>query len=551
MSKLSLNDKAKNLLDYANENRKSGLFNDINIQVGNERFPCNKLVLSCYSSYFQAMFRSEMQEQYQDTVELQGFDGKYIKMLIDYMYGETIVINNENVVQVLGAADYVQLQDVKDFCIEYLKTSLSTTNCLDALTAYSLYMPESSRDHIYLFISDNFDAVFEQEKFKNLTTNDLTILLCKLNKNKVNPQSMFLAIISWVEHREEHRKDIFSSLFGLIDLSQLSAEFIENFVINNTFLEQNVKCLKSVLSAVTTKLKHAGIAGSNRNTSTKGCSAILCLGGVNKSSVAEVFSVSGKIGAKYPDLPKQVCWHRAVKVGNLIFCVGGDNADIFRSSMHHIDLTDGDRKWSEAASMIERRRFHAAAVFKGNIVVCGNSLNDGFSTEMYEINSNKWRTLQSMNTGRSGHALVVCNNCLFAIGGEKKVRLQSVEKLNDLELKWEAAQPMTIPRNRLAAVCLDGVMYAIGGRSDSKYAEKRVEKLAPAENKKWSYVSDMNTARWGHAACVMGGKIYVIGGKDERGNFVTTIECYDPKIDSWSIVAQNVVELEGHDVVVV
>ena len=137
MTKLSLNDKAKNLLDYANENRKSGLFIDINIQVGNERFPCNKMVLSYYSTHFRTMFRTEMQERYQDTVEVQGFNGKYIKMLIDYINGETIVIDDENVLQVLAAADYLQLQDVKDFCIEYLKTSLSTANCLDALlTAY-------------------------------------------------------------------------------------------------------------------------------------------------------------------------------------------------------------------------------------------------------------------------------------------------------------------------------------------------------------------------------------------------------------------------------
>ena len=71
-------------------------------------------------------------------------------------------------------------------CIAYFKTRWSSTNCLDALTAYSLYMPDLSRDHIYLFISDNFDAVFKQQKFKNLTTNDLITLLGKLNKSKVN-----------------------------------------------------------------------------------------------------------------------------------------------------------------------------------------------------------------------------------------------------------------------------------------------------------------------------------------------------------------------------
>ena len=49
----------------------------------------------------------------------------------------------------------------------------------------------------------------------------------------------------------------------------------------------------------------------------------------------------------------------------------------------------------------------------------------------------------------------------------------------------------------------------------------------------------MNAARLGHAACVIGGKIYVIGGKDEKGNYVSTIECFDPQNDSWIVVVTD------------
>ena len=540
MAELSLNDKAKNLLDYANENRKSGLFNDINIQVGNERFPCNKMVLSCYSTYFQTMFRTEMQERYQDTIELQGFDGKYMKMLIDYMYGETIAVDDGNVVQVLAAADYVQLQDVKDFCIECLKTSLSIANCLDALTAYSLYMPESSRDHIYLFISDNFDAVFQQEKFKNLTTNDLTTLLCKLNKNKVNQEWMFSAIISWVEHSKENRKDEFPSLFDLVDLSQLSAEFIENIAINKPIMEQNFHCLKLVVVALTSKLKQRGFKCT---TSSERDSAILCLGGVGKLSVVEVLAVSDKLDTIYPDLPLTSSRTCAAIVNNCIYFVGSDTKNVFC-----LDLTDCHRKWTQVASMNKTKKWHSTAVFKGNIIV-----SDLSAAEMYEIDTNAWKNLQPLSSSGDGYALAVCRNCLYAIGGFTSIALQSIAKLHDLEGTWETAQPMNVPRNRLAAVSLDGEIYAIGGNSQGQTGigvTKTVEKFVPEQNK-WSYISDMNTARWDHAACVLGGKIYVVGGKDADGNYVTTIECYDRTMDSWKIVVKNVVELERHAVVVV
>ena len=559
MAQLGLNDKAKNLLEYANENRKSGLFNDINIQVGNERFPCNKMVLSCYSTYFQTMFRTEMQERYQDTVELQGFDGKYMKILIDYMYGETIVIDDENVLQVLAAADYVQLQDVKDFCIAYFKMSLSIANCLDALTAYSLYMSLLSPDHIYLFISDNFDAVFEQEKFKHLTTNDLITLLGKLNKSKVNQESMFSAIISWIEHSEEDRKEEFPMMFDLVDLSQLSAEFIEDVAIKNPIVMQNNTCLLLVVMSLTTKIKQTGF---KQQSSIQTGSSILSLGGIDKSCVIEVHNISNKPHMEFPNLPTTLRRHCAVKANDFVYCMGGlvsNNIRSRTSKVYKMNLIDNSKKWVEAAPMPEDRYGHAAANFKGNILVTGGAiwLESSSTVILYDIAADVWKMLYpKMNTGRQDHALVVCDDCVFAFGGcncSNGRTLQSMERLSDLEGKWEIAQPLNVPRHSLAGVSLAGAIYAIGGTSkpfSNKDAKKSVEKFATTQNK-WLYVSDMNTARWGHVACVIGEKIYVIGGKDEKGNYITAIECYDPKNDSWVVVGETTADLFRHAVVVV
>ena len=107
-----------------------------------------------------------------------------------------------------------------------------------------------------------------------------------------------------------------------------------------------------------------------------------------------------------------------------------------------------------------------------------------------------------MNSARDRHALVVCNKCLYAVGGKNNdFNFNSVEKLKNLEGRWENALPMNIPRSDLAVVGLENAVYAIGGKSGSGAVdtEKSVEKLVIEKNK-WSYVSDMNTARWGHAA---------------------------------------------------
>ena len=547
-AQIHLDKKAKDLLQCANENRKSGLFNDINIQVGNECFPCNKMVLSCYSTYFQTMFRTEMQERYQDTVELQGFDGKYIKMLIDYMYGEAIVIDDENVVQLLAAADYLQLQDVKDLCIEYFKTDLTIANCLDALKTHVLFKPKLPPDHIYLFISENFDAVSQQEKFRELENNEITTLLENLNKSQICHESIYNAIINWVEHSQDNRKGEFSSLFDFVDLTKVSSVFFNDVVLNNSLFTESEHCF-CLIKTLTTKMQQSASQRHN-------CSAILRVGGLQKSpSAVEVYNVNGQANTNYPPLPTttSLAFHCVETVDSAVFCIGGHTTTA-TANVYRMDLKARELTWSEVEHMAEPRCYHAAAIVKNNVIVAGGFVGKNLTTtEMYDVNRNKWMRLSSMNTGRSGHALVACKGCLYAVGGFCNDGNANTEKLNELEGEWKIAQPLNTPRNRLAAVCVDGVIYAMGGNKQElagNDVQKSAEKYLPAENK-WFYISDMNTERWGHVACVLRGRIFVIGGQDQNGNYVRTIECYDPVTDTWSIVQENVSELDGHGVVAV
>jgi N-acetylneuraminic acid mutarotase len=47
----------------------------------------------------------------------------------------------------------------------------------------------------------------------------------------------------------------------------------------------------------------------------------------------------------------------------------------------------------------------------------------------------------------------------------------------------------------------------------------------------------MSTGRAGFGACAFAGEVYVIGGLDSIGNFISSVEKYSPSKDAWSAVA--------------
>ena len=176
------------------------------------------------------------------------------------------------------------------------------------------------------------------------------------------------------------------------------------------------------------------------------------------------------------------------------------------------------------------------------------------SSEYYVPALNKWIIGPPLIHRRVKHCLVSCNGFLYALGGigEGKI-LSSVEMLKDLKEAWKDICPMQTPRAKFAAVNCNGVMYAVGG-SKCDYLSglnlKTVEKYNFDSNR-WEYVANMNIARYGHAACVLRGKIYVVGGDGTDGKAVYEIECYDPEINNWSIVGSVTNHLVHHTLVVV
>ena len=199
----------------------------------------------------------------------------------------------------------------------------------------------------------------------------------------------------------------------------------------------------------------------------------------------------------FPNLPQKLHVHCALHASNYIYVIGGrvEHEDEFSSTddVWRLNLQSRDLNWEKISSMNEKRHVMGAAIhYHDTIVVTGGS-NESLETlrsvECYIAALNEWKTLSPMNQPRWGNALVSCDGCLYALGGNDGENLSSVERMRELKGTWENVQPMQKPRTWLAAVNCEGTMYVIGGKTGqaTSTTSKTVEKYNSTLNV-WKYV---------------------------------------------------------------
>ena len=191
--------------------------------------------------------------------------------------------------------------------------------------------------------------------------------------------------------------------------------------------------------------------------------------------------------------------------------------------------------WRTKSPMPTGRWGLAAGVVDNKIYAIGGYYPSSSRTvEEYDPVTDRWTTKASMPTSRENLAVGVVNNKIYAIGGCCN-SLSTVEEYDPATNQWSNKTSMQTERTDLAVGVVNGKIYSIGGEEHwtGGYTYlNTVEEYDPMNNT-WTSKSPMPTARSELAIGVVGGKIYVIGGKNGI-KLLNTVEEYDPMNDNWT-----------------
>ena len=290
------------------------------------------------------------------------------------------------------------------------------------------------------------------------------------------------------------------------------------------------------------------------------CRHVISLGGADSDGCShnKVISFFGQ--TDFIDLPVSVKNHCALRLGERVFCIGGqeDGSEDYVGSRRvwamsdKVFVDDFIFNWNEKAPMNIGRTQFGGVVYRMHseevIIVAGGRGEAAATAEYYSPVMKKWEPLPQLNIPRYGHALVNSEGLVYALGG-KDLDGTVIDKIEVfMGGEWLIIPTtMKIPRYLFAAVNHREDIYAIGGWNDNATALQSVETVFG----KREYF--MKTARCKHAACVFDDKITVIGGHTDkvdehhRWKVVKTIEQLVD--DNWIEVNQTNEELFRHAIV--
>ena len=142
---------------------------DAKIICEGKTFECHKIILSCLSDVFAAMFKNEsMPEANSGVIKIDDFEAEVIETMIYFIYNDEIQEKNKITAHLLRAADKYNIGDLVEFCIQHFKLNFSSDTVLDILVLAHLM---DEKELFYAgadFVKKNVGSVVKTKDWQQL-----------------------------------------------------------------------------------------------------------------------------------------------------------------------------------------------------------------------------------------------------------------------------------------------------------------------------------------------------------------------------------------------
>ncbi|XP_008556025.2 speckle-type POZ protein B isoform X1 [Microplitis demolitor] len=193
VSKVPLEETNCKITDCIKDLFTTKMASDIVLVVDNRKFLAHKAILMARSAVFFAMFSNAMKEQKENEVNIPDMNPDIFEKMLEFMYTDEITdIDDNDIVDLLDAAEKYQLPSLKELCERLLIQSLNIDNAIKFMAVGDRYHTELLLEYAAEFIAINISAVSKTIEYEELKKSNLQVFLMIIKKFETVSQNSWL-----------------------------------------------------------------------------------------------------------------------------------------------------------------------------------------------------------------------------------------------------------------------------------------------------------------------------------------------------------------------
>jgi len=411
---------------------------DVQLKVGGKTFHCHKLILAMKSPYFEhklfpstsssssstaaaAAAAAGSEQIVLNDVSADGFD-----KVLEFMYTGQTELSDQNVEQILRAADLMKLTELTTFCVDYLTDRVSADTCprywnlaeqMKLTTLASACKRLCVKEFGYSHSCSVLSSLSAETKEKLLEDDELVV------ESEVD---VCETLVKWLNSQTQTGNSVQPyQLLTRIRWSAVPVEYVKTRLLANDALKSDPRCFEFLSKVVSYRLTGVQFSGLNTyhrpSTGVEQCVIVLGLnnGCTITSDVYRISLQSKELITGKQALPCSMAAEAAACVGpssNQFYVTGSGEC---RRETWKWESAFG---WTRCSQMNRGRRRHCMTLVNSTSIYvlggfddCGETTLD--SIEQYNTLTNKWTNVGRLVHATRNAACAVHNTSVYVFGG--------------------------------------------------------------------------------------------------------------------------------------
>ncbi|XP_048833241.1 kelch-like protein 23 [Brienomyrus brachyistius] len=441
---------------------------DTVLQVQTECFLVSRRRLAGMSRYFQAMFYGGGQESSRSHVEIKGVALEQFRVLMHFARTSELPLDRENVLGILEAADFLQLEQARLLCCKFLERELHLSNCLGMMAyAWQLGCLELYTAARNVALS-HLPALACEEDFLYLSKESVASLLSSEDLFLPREDLAFEVILRWATF-DPSREEDFLELAGLVRPECLSLPYINEMLTSVKGSDPRARLICKLDAHPPASWTVPRLSPRTRVRET-----LYILGGPHDHDEQSLFQFHPRCGMWQSCAPfrkKNLTQFSVAAVGENVVVTGGYFRDevVWYSVDWVLLFRCSSGTWVEGPALQKSRHSHCSVGLGDEVFVLGGSMDEGLvpDVEKLMVGAGSWGSLSAMVRAVERAATVAMENCIYvACGLDENGEVYSGIQRYQLETdQWDVVSYSPLPRYDLLATVLNGAIYLFGGQA--------------------------------------------------------------------------------------